>query len=247
MLMLCLSSFCRHGLLPWPFCSCSGRRSRRRRGRCRPGGRGRGGGQELHGLAPHVRHGMNQEGVRDRTEPAEPNRTKQFRNRPEPDAQTNRTEPDRATTHPKSAGRTASNRERHFSEPNRTKLTNFRKVRNRNESNRIGSFLINVVCMFSCACHAWWRNAKPAISHSPHTARAAKCTVGPRTHAAHTFETHAEMARAVSQLHAQPRSSYGKVPLSSCISEQECELAGFKRQGPPWRDVAGLCKHNSAA
>ena len=60
-----------------------------------------------------------QEGIRNRTGPAEPNRTVSFRNRPEPDAEPNRTEPDRATTRPKNAGRTASNRETFVPEPNR--------------------------------------------------------------------------------------------------------------------------------
>ena len=93
----------------------------------------------------HCRHEicyLMQEGVRNRTEPAEPNRTViQFWKRPEPDAEPNRTEMDRATTRPKSAGRTASNREIAFSEPKRTKPMNSRQVRNRNESNRTGSFL----------------------------------------------------------------------------------------------------------
>ena len=51
----------------------------------------------------------------------------------------NRTEPDLATTRPKSAGRTASNREMNFSEPNRTepnrgisKITEAKRI----ESNR---------------------------------------------------------------------------------------------------------------
>ena len=69
----------------------------------------------------------------------EPNRILEFRNRPEPDAEPNRTEPDRATTRPKSAGRTVSNRGKYSSEPNRTEPINFRKVRNRHESNRTRS------------------------------------------------------------------------------------------------------------
>ena len=85
---------------------------------------------------------MNEE----ETEPSRPNRTEpgNFRRRPELDAETNRTEPDRATTRPKSAGWSALNREMYFSEPNRTepnRLIFERQVRNRNESNRIGSFL----------------------------------------------------------------------------------------------------------
>ena len=67
-----------------------------------------------------------------RTEPAEPNRTEPFnfgsgRNRTQ-----NRTEPDRATTRPKSAGRTASNRI-FRTEPNRTEYL-FEK--SRTETNR---------------------------------------------------------------------------------------------------------------
>ena len=55
------------------------------------------------GLEVHL--GANhQEGIRNRIEPAEPNRT----------------EPDRATQRPKSTGRTVSNRETYLSEPNRT-------------------------------------------------------------------------------------------------------------------------------
>ena len=67
----------------------------------------------------------------------EPNRTDQFQNRPEQDAEPNRTEPDRATTRPKNAGRTASNRENEFSEPNRTEPINHSKCPepNRNEPN----------------------------------------------------------------------------------------------------------------
>ena len=57
----------------------------------------------------------------------------------------NRTEPDRATTRSKSAGRTASNREIYFL--NRTKPINFRKLWNRNESNRTGSFLTEAPCV----------------------------------------------------------------------------------------------------
>ena len=45
-----------------------------------------------------------------RTGRTEPNRTVLFRNRPEPNAEPNRTEPDRTTTRSKSAGRIASNR-----------------------------------------------------------------------------------------------------------------------------------------
>ena len=61
-----------------------------------------------------------QEGLRNRSQPAEPNRTEAFdfgtgRNRTR-----NRTEPDRATTRLKNAGRTSSNRGNAFSEPNRT-------------------------------------------------------------------------------------------------------------------------------
>ena len=61
-------------------------------------------------------------GIRKRTGTGrtEPNQTVQFWNQPEPDSETNRTEADRATTRPKNAGRTASNREIESSEPNRT-------------------------------------------------------------------------------------------------------------------------------
>ena len=69
-----------------------------------------------------------QEGIRNRTEPAEPNRTAPNRLIPEPagtdrngrGTEPNRTEPDRTTTGPKSTGRTASNREEYLSKPNRT-------------------------------------------------------------------------------------------------------------------------------
>ena len=63
---------------------------------------------------------LRQEGIRNRTEPLN------FWNRPEPDAG------------PKNAGRTASNRDNYLFEAN---LLIFRKVRNRNEWNRTGSFL----------------------------------------------------------------------------------------------------------
>ena len=76
-----------------------------------------------------VRLNKLQEGIRTRSEPAEPNRT----------------EPDRATTCPKNADRTASNQENYNSEPNRNESINFRKVRNRNESNRTGSFLLHLM------------------------------------------------------------------------------------------------------
>ena len=78
------------------------------------------------------------EGMRSRSGTAEPKRTVEFRNRPEPDAERNRTESDRAMARPKSADRTVSNRKNEF--PNRTEPMNFRKVRNRNESNRTCSF-----------------------------------------------------------------------------------------------------------
>ena len=80
------------------------------------------------------------------TEPTQPNRTEPNRLIPEPtgtgcETEPNRTEPDRATVCPKNASRTASNREQYISEPNRTEPINFRKVWNRNESNRTVSFL----------------------------------------------------------------------------------------------------------
>ena len=75
-----------------------------------------------------------------RTGRTELNRSVWFWNPPELDAETNRTE-HRATTRPRNAGRTASNRENYISEPTRTEPINFRKVPNRNESNRTGSLL----------------------------------------------------------------------------------------------------------
>ena len=79
-----------------------------------------------------------QEGIRYRAEPAEPNRLISEPAGTRRGTEPNRTEPRRVR---ENAGRTASNREQLFSEPNRTEPINFRKVRNRNESNRIGSFL----------------------------------------------------------------------------------------------------------
>ena len=76
-----------------------------------------------------------------RTGRTEPNSAVEFWNRPEPDAETNRTDPDRATTRPKNAGRTASNLAKYCSEPNRTEPINFRKIQNRHESNRTGSIV----------------------------------------------------------------------------------------------------------
>ena len=66
----------------------------------------------------------------------------EFRDRPEPDAETSRTEPHRTMTCSKSEGRSASNRNRQS--PNRTESNaNYvRKLQKRNESNRTGSFLI---------------------------------------------------------------------------------------------------------
>ena len=69
-----------------------------------------------------------QEGIRNRTEP-----NRLFL---EPDAETNRTEPDRATTSPKNAGRSASNREIELSEPNRVEPIHFRSEPKRIEPNR---------------------------------------------------------------------------------------------------------------
>ena len=62
----------------------------------------------------------------------EPNRW----NQPEPDGETNRTEPDRAATRPKNAGRTASNREKYLSEPNRTERNRFIFEKSGTETNR---------------------------------------------------------------------------------------------------------------
>ena len=66
----------------------------------------------------------------------EPKRSVEFWNGPEPDAENNRTEPDRATTRPKNAGRTASNRE-HLNF--RTEPIYFQK--SGTEPNRTGPFL----------------------------------------------------------------------------------------------------------
>ena len=71
-----------------------------------------------------------------RTEPNRPNRTKPKRLIPEPDAETHRTEPDRPTTRPKNAGRTASNRD--LFSPNRTEPN--RTEPNRTEPNRTDEF-----------------------------------------------------------------------------------------------------------
>ena len=65
----------------------------------------------------------------------------------------NRTEPDRATTRPKNEGRTASN------QTNRTKPIDIRKIRNRNESNRTGSFL---ECSIEADPRSIQGDAKPA-------------------------------------------------------------------------------------
>ena len=74
--------------------------------------------------------------MRNRTEPAEPNRTEpvEFRNRPELDEETNRTEPDRATTRPKNESRTALNRKKQL--PNRTKPNRSNFEYDRTETNR---------------------------------------------------------------------------------------------------------------
>ena len=90
-----------------------------------------------------------------RTGRNEPNRTVEFRNRPDPDAETNRTEPDRATTSEKRRKNT-SNRENYVSEPNQAEPMNFRsqKVWNRNKSNRIGSFLVIYIYIYIYMCHA---------------------------------------------------------------------------------------------
>ena len=71
-----------------------------------------------------------------RTELNRPNRTEPLNSGTGRNWTRKRTEPDRATTRPKNAGRTASNRETTFSEPNRVEPMNFRKVQNRSESNR---------------------------------------------------------------------------------------------------------------
>ena len=84
--------------------------------------------------------GIFQEGIRNRTEPAEPNQTEPFdsgtgRNRTRKRTEPNRTEPRRV--------RKTQAKPRRTGEINfRTEPINFRKVQNRNKSNRTGSFLI---------------------------------------------------------------------------------------------------------
>ena len=88
-----------------------------------------------------------QEGIRNRTEPAEPNWTKPFnsgtgRNRTRKRTEPNRTESRRVRkvqAEPRWTGK--------MQFLNRTEPINFRKGRNRNESNRTGSFpLLRVPC-----------------------------------------------------------------------------------------------------
>ena len=67
---------------------------------------------------PYAAQTKIQEGIRNRTEP---NRTEPINSRTGRNRTRTRTEPDRASTRPKTAGRTASNREKLFSEPNRTR------------------------------------------------------------------------------------------------------------------------------
>ena len=76
-----------------------------------------------------------QEGIGNRTEPAEPNRTEPFhsgtgRNRTRKRTEANRTEPRRVLKAQAEPRRTGTS---NF--PNRTEPMNFREVRNRNESN----------------------------------------------------------------------------------------------------------------
>ena len=96
----------------------------------------------LAGLSIQVGIGLEEEAVRNRTEPAELNRIEPSnsgtgrnwtRKRTEP----NRTEPLRVRKTQAEPHQTGKS---NF--PNRTEPMNFRKVRNRNESNRTGSFLL---------------------------------------------------------------------------------------------------------
>ena len=88
-----------------------------------------------------------QEKIRNRTGPAEPNRTDPLnfgngRNRTQNRTEPNRTEPPCVRKTQAEPHRTGKN---NCPEPNRTEPMNLRKVRHRNESNRTGSFLY--VCM----------------------------------------------------------------------------------------------------
>ena len=74
---------------------------------------------------------------------------------PASDAEPNRTEPSRATTRLKNAGRTAPKQDNKSSEPNRTELINFRRIRNRNESSRTDSFL--QITFQRLILHLWTR------------------------------------------------------------------------------------------
>ena len=91
------------------------------------------------------------------TEPNRPKRTEPVNSGTGRNRTRNRTEPDRATTRPKNAGRTASNRENSFSEPNQTEPINFRKSpeAKRTEPNRFLPVL--------CTRH---RCQKPSIRYS---------------------------------------------------------------------------------
>ena len=96
-------------------------------------------------------------------------RTEPNRVIPEPAGTGRGTEPnrsDRATACPKSASRTASNRDKYISEPNRTEPIHFRKVWNRNESNRSVSFLIHALFAYKVRPLSLPTNPLQALQYS---------------------------------------------------------------------------------
>ena len=107
----------------------------------------RGAGREDAPDALHVdeaTHGLDppyQEGIRNRTEPAEPNRTEPFNSGTGCNRTRKRTGPSHYASKKSRPNSIEPGNVIVRTEPNRTEPMNCRKVRSQNKSNRIGSFL----------------------------------------------------------------------------------------------------------